>query len=712
MNLEPQTSLNPAEAQSPGTEAQMEMPGMETPEQEDQEVLVQRLLDERNIAKGLDDDKLTEIGKNCFEAFDKDMQSRQQWEKNQDEAIKMSLLYKENKNYPWPGASNVKFPLISTAAMQFSARAYPSLVPSDGKIVKAKVVGADPQGQKALKANRIEKHMSYQIMDEMQEWEEDMDRLLITAAIVGVGFKKTYFDSKKGRNVSKFVHPKDLVVNYWATSLDDAPRVSEILIMSKRDVTTRVRDGRFLDVDLGDPSIHAFQVEEKFDKSNKLIQPQEDESTPYKIIEQHTFLDLDDDGYSEPYIVTFEYRSHKVLRITARYEAKGIKVNDKKQVTEIEPLQYYTKFPFIPAPDGSFYDIGFGLLLGAMNESVNTLINQLVDAGTLSNLQSGFLGKGLRLRMGDQKFQPGEWKYVNSTGDDLKKSIFPLPVREPSPVLFQLLQLMISAGRDLASIAEIFTGKMPGQNTPAYTTRETVEQGMKLFTAIYKRMFRALGQEFRKLYRLNAIYLEHQQEVAVLSEPISMTDYDEDTVDVIPAADPNASSDNEKMAKFQHVLQLMGLGTLDPIQVTVYGLQAAEVPQFERLLRQGPPPPSPEQQQMQMEAQLEQAQANHKMQIEEMKMKLKAATDAQKAQLEAQMGEMKLKFMAIEAGLKAQGQQQDMQAKQAMNQQNVQANAVKNQQALAHADEAHKQKMRTQQHGQNAGKGKNSGKKS
>ena len=189
-------------------------------------------------------------------------------------------------------------------------------------------------------------------------------------------------------------------------------------------------------------------------------QPQQDPGTPYEFLEQHRWEDLDGDGYKEPYIITVHKETKKVVRIVANYFESSIKRNTKGEILDIKPETYFTKYSFIPSPDGGFYDIGFGVLLGPLNESVNTLINQLLDSGHLSTLQSGFIGKGLRIRMGDNRFTPGEWKAVNATGVDLKQQIVPLPTREPSAVLFQLMGSLITSGKELASVAEIFVGKM------------------------------------------------------------------------------------------------------------------------------------------------------------------------------------------------------------------------------------------------------------
>ena len=417
-----------------------------------------------NIADHLTDEQLAQIGNECKTGFDLDLASREEWEQDLDSWTMLAMQIRERKSFPWANASNIKYPLLSIASMQFNARAYPSLIPADGKIVKGKIIGNDPDGSKGDKATRVAEYMSYQFMHEMDGWDEEMDKLLMMLPIVGTVFKKTYWDGGIKTIKSTLVLPKNLVVNNSALSLETAERASEMIELSPRLLEERKRQEVFLNVDLGSPIA-----------KNSVS----DETTPYNLIEQHTYLDLDEDGYREPYIVTFQKETGKVVRITARYEQDGITLDDKKKVVRIEPTQYYTKYSFVPNPDGSFYDVGFGVLLGPLNESVNTLINQLVDAGTLSNMQSGFIGKGLRIKMGENKFQPGEWKPVASTGSDLKNQIVPLPAKEPSSVLFQLMGSLITSGKELASVAEIFVGKMPGQNTPATTTMATIEQGMK-----------------------------------------------------------------------------------------------------------------------------------------------------------------------------------------------------------------------------------------
>ena len=644
---------------------------------------IEVFLESNNIAENLKDEELVAIGSEAKRGFDADLASRKDWDAAVEEYIKLAKQIAEVKTYPWKGASNVKYPLLSTAAMQFAARAYPSLVPSDRKVVKGRPIGKDQDGMKTKTAEAVSIYMSWQIMDEMEGWEEDMDKLLIMLPVVGVMFKKTYWDSVKKVNCSKLVLPKNLVVDYWAKSLKDAERVSEILELSERKVKERIQGGIWKDIELGQAPIPV-------DANNA---PQADDITPYEFVEQHTFLDLDDDGYKEPYVVTFQRTSGKVVRIVARYDQNTMIMNGD-DIAMIEPIQYYTKFGFIPSPDGSFYDIGFGVLLGPINESVNTLINQLIDSGHMASLQSGFLGKGLRLGLGDRTFKPNEWKVVNATGDDLKKQIVPLPTKEPSKVLFELMGSLITSGKELASVAEIFVGKMPGQNTPATTTMATIEQGMKVFTAVYKRIYRSLSEEFAKLYRLNSLYLNKETYVDVVDMEIGPDDFNVKNNNIFPGADPTSISATERLMKAQGLMELMPSGVLNPVKVVERILEAQEQPNWKELLikevaetGQAPQKPDPKMLEMEMKGKLEQG-----------KFQLKAQEMDRKAQLESQSAQAQLAMKAQDHQLTMQAKAQEIQlsAAEANHKQKIfsaEANA-KMIQDLQHKEVAHQVDMR------------------
>lgn len=642
-----------------------------------------------NVAEKLSKEKLIEIGAKVVAGYESDLKSRAPWEKDLEKWTKLALQVVEDKTFPWRNAANVKYPLVSTACMQFNARAYPTLVPSDGQIVKCRVIGADPAGEKAQRAWRVSRHMSWQCMEEMEDWDENMDKLLLILPITGTVFKKIYFDNSKQRNESKLIMPTDLVVNYWTKDLNTSERVTEVFFMSKRLVEERKREGLYLNnVNLGDPS--GEEDLKKNIKDNSSIDI--DETTNYQLLEQHRYLDLDEDGYDEPYVVIVDKASSQVLRIAPRFDDKSVFLDDKDKVVKIIPETYYEKFSFVPNPDGGFYDIGFGRLLGSINSSVDSAINQLLDAGTLNNLQSGFISKGLRIKMGESGFSPGEWKAVNATSDDLKKGIFPLPTKEPSAVLMSLLQFLVQSGKELASVAEIFVGKMPGQNTPATTTMASIEQGMKVFTAVYKRVYRSLKREFRRLYRLNKKYLNPETYIDIIDEQIPQSDYEGSDNDIIPAADPNATAAQEKQQKAQFLMQLLGLGTLNPIQVTAYILDAYEIPNKEQFIIQQPqgnPEVEAKQQEAQMKMQLAQTQAQHKMQVEELKAKISMAEAEQKMALERQKAELDIKYKQIEAQLEAR-------IAQATHEQTMQQQADTHNMSIITGAQSHMQKMQMQ----------------
>lgn len=697
--------MNQGEVNPQDTEDVGEPLSQDTPQEESSEppppvgVSLRAKLESINLAETMDEKELQELSSQCKLGFDRDLESRDEWETNLGEWTKLALQIKEQKNYPWDKASNVKYPLLSVASMQFNARAYPALVPSTGKLVNGRVIGKDPDGLKAEKAKRISDYMDYQLTDEMEDWEEDMDRLLIMLPIIGTCFKKTYWDSVRKINCSSLILPKNLVVNYWTKTLDTSERVSEMIEVSPRILKERQMSGIYLaDVELGQPTVY-------IDKTASNV-PAQDETTPYIFIEQHTYFDMDEDGYAEPYIVTFDRDSGKILRVVARFDNKGIYLDGEGKLQKIRPLQYYTKYSFIPNPEGGFYDLGFGHLLGPLNESVNTLINQLIDAGSLSNLQSGFLGKGIRLKLGETRFQPGEWKTVNATADDLKKQIFPLTFKEPSNVLFQLMGSLITSGKELASVAEIFTGKMPGQNTPATTTMATIEQGMKVFTAVYKRIFRSLTKEYKKLFYLNNTYLNPQTYFAVLDTTIDPSDFDDSNYDVCPAADPGAVTQSERLMKAQGLLELLPLGTIDPMEVTMRVLEAQEQPNWQKLIpglvETGQPtpkqaPPDPKLMEMQMKGQLEQQKAQVKAQEAEFKSqlaqrdqlfqeKMSGAAAAQDMVIKAQMAK-------LDEAIAIHKQKIFSAAEEAKLIQAVQHKQVTHVQEMRHADElAQKQK--------------------
>lgn len=570
-----------------------------------------------NIADRLDTTELARIGQKVLDEYEIDESSRSDWITNTEKAMKLAKQVAEEKSYPWPKAANVKYPIITSAAIQFSARAYPSIV-AGNDVVKCGVTGADPDNAKASRAQRVSEHMSYQLLTEMAEWEDDQDRQLIVLSIVGTDFKKTYFDAELGRNRSIRIPAKNIVVNNDAKSLETASRITELFTLYPYEVTEKVNLG-------------IYREDEYY------LSETDDEYCPIDFIEQHCRLDLDDDDYPEPYIVTVHKDSGKVARIVACFqpddvllvdEGKTEKITLKQydsapqgqayeyigdseesaaqfpqgamaakpreyRVAKIAPTQYYTKFGFIPDPDGGFYDLGLGILLNPLNESINTTLNQLLDAGHLANTGGGFIGRGLRMKRGDTRFRPGEYKPVDVTGDNVRNNIIPLTFPGPSPVLFQLLGMLIQAAREISSTSEIMAGDSQMAMAQPTTVMALIEQGQMVYSAVYKRIHRALSSEFKKLYRLNSIYLEKQTYFTVLDDQkaIARDDYAMGDMDVKPVSDPKMATDQQKLARANFLNQFTQDPFFNPMEIRRRMLEAAQIEDIETLLQppqQGP----------------------------------------------------------------------------------------------------------------------------
>lgn len=597
-----------------------------------------------NLADKFSEDDLKRIGAAVWEGYEHDKASRSLWEKRTESAMDLALQIQKDKNFPWPNCSNVAFPLVTIAVMQFHARAYPAIIQGT-EVVKCRIIGQDDDGKKRARADRISTHMSYQVLEEDTSWEEQHDRLLINFAVVGTSFIKTYYAGSKKHNVSELVTAKDLVVNYWAKSIEECARKTHVIPLSRNEVHERVLRGTFRDIleeawYLTGSQMPASSATIKSDYRAGTSTPQQDATTPLQVLEQHCALDLDGDGYAEPYIVTIDSSSQAVLRIVTRFEREediervtgGAR---KGQIISIRPMEYFTKYGFIPSPDGGIYDIGFGVLTGPLNESVNSLVNQLIDGGTMSNGGGGFLGRGAKIRGGAYTFSPFEWKRVDSTGDDLHKSIVPLQVREPSGVLLQLLSLLINYTNRISGSTDMMAGENPGQNTPAETSRTMVEQGAKIYSAIFKRTWRSMREEFKKLYLLNAIYMDPMHHFGESGAFAMKEDYLGDPSAIIPVADPHISSEQERL---QQAIALKQAAMSTPgynLQEVEHRYLAALRVQGVQLVYPGPDkvPPLPNPKMMVENAKLE----GKKLQIQAQQMEFVMALEEEKKVNEAQI---------------------------------------------------------------------------
>jgi chaperonin GroES len=533
-----------------------------------------------NLASRFSEDDLRRLGAWCQAGFLRDNATRLNWRKRMQAALDLAQQTVKEKTFPWAGAANVAFPLVTIAAMQFHARAYPAIV-NGSELVKYRVLKYDSTPEDVERGRKICEIMNTQLLEDDISWEEQEDRLLLVTSIVGTTFKKTYHITSEARNVSELVLPQDLVLDYFAKSVEDCQRKTHIIPVFRNDVYEKVQMGVYLDVlEAGwyksMPTVVQDENSAAVNQREGTTPPMEaDETTPFLFHEQHCWIDLDKDGYAEPYIVTYESTSQAVVRIVARFDREeDIERRSDKKIIRIAATEYFTKRGFIPSPDGGIMDIGFGMLLGPINESVNTIFNQLIDAGTMMTTAGGFLGRGAKIRGGSFTFSPNAWLRVDSTGEDLSKSIVPLPVREPSAVLFQLLGLLIEYANRIAAATETLAGENPGQNTPASTTQAMVEQGMKIYAAIFKRQWRGLKEEFKKLYKLNAVFLERTRRQYFLGDPNR----------VVPAADPNIASDQQRYQQALTVKQAaMATPGYDPAAVEKFFLKSLKVEDIDTL---------------------------------------------------------------------------------------------------------------------------------
>lgn len=598
-----------------------------------------------NVNGLLTKDQSKAIGRICKEGYIQDRMSRYGWERQNREAYKLALQMSEEKTTPWEGASNVKHPLITIATLQWASRAYSGLV-SAPDIVRCKVQGEDQDGKKAARANRVSEHMNFQLIEQDEPWEEEHDKALMTLPITGCTFKKTTKHPTGGYPVGQHVLPFDLVMDYHAKSVESCERKTHRYNLWPREIrerqllgdyTTHDLDTRAVEPEFYDPSQSISDERQGIERTS--------EDGPRLTLEQHCYFDFDGDGYPEPYIVTLDFASGLVHRIVNRFrttyteqslkveglqvQLQGAKTPEEVEeiqrgiialrketpvVVRIDPSEHFTKYAFIPSPDGGIYDLGFGVLLGPLNRAVDTLINELVDSGKLQNQSSGFIGKGAKIKGGRLRFGFGEWKKVDVAGATLKESIVPLPVNTPSPVLFQLLGLLITYGEKTASVTDAMTGESPGQNTPAYGFQQMLQQGMAVYSGIFKRVFRAMRSEFRLRYKLNALYLSPMEYFSLIDgkdEKIFQSDYQGDPKDIRPVADPNTVISQEKTQKVsmiaERAMQVPGYNKPKVERLLLESMQIEDVDELYPLDEQGQPkiqePPPPDFQLKSMEEQ-------------------------------------------------------------------------------------------------------------
>ena len=504
-----------------------------------------------NLAEFLEDGILDPLGLKLIDSYNEYKESRADWEDSYREGLDLLGFKYQRRTQPFRGASGVNHPVLAEAVTQFQAQAYKELLPADGP-VRTQILG-DVTTPKEDQATRVKDFMNYQIMDQMKEYEPEFDQMLFYLPLSGSTFKKVYYDDLLGRAVSKFVPAEDLVVPYSATSLDDAESIIHIVKISENELRKQQVSGFYKDIELGTPPVTENQLEDKkLELEGITKNSQEDQYTMYEI---HTDLDLE--GYEDvdeegeptgiklPYIITVAEVNSKILSIRRNYDV---------QDTMKKKKNYFVQFKFLPGT--GFYGFGLIHMIGGLTRTATAALRQLLDAGTLANLPAGFKSRGVRIRDDAQPLQPGEFRDVDSPTGAISDQFMQLPFKGPNQTLLQLMGVCVQAGQRFASIADSQVGDM-NQAAAVGTTVALLERGSRVMSAIHKRLYVGLKEEFKLLAEVFKTYLPpvYPYDVPGASREVKVQDFD-DKIDILPVADPNIFSQTQRISMAQTQLQL------------------------------------------------------------------------------------------------------------------------------------------------------------
>jgi len=494
----------------------------------------------KNMAEDMDDRVLGKISSTLVAEYKKDVISRKDWSDSYTRGLDLLGFKYVDMTRPFKGSASVHHPLLAEAVTQFQAQAYKELLPSDGP-VRVRVMGVEDPA-KMDQATRVQDFMNYMLMEKMEEYTPDFDQLLFYLPLAGSAFKKIYYDEIMQRAVSKFVPAEDIVVPYYATDLQDCERITHVIKMGENELLKKMKGGFYRDVDIKPAQPEQSQIEKEYQKIEG-ITPTGQDKYDHTILEMHVDLNLEEFEFEDPdkevkipYIVTIDEGSGEVLSIYRNYNP-----DDELKVRK----NYFVHFKFLPGL--GFYGFGLIHMIGGLTRTATQALRQLLDAGTLSNLPAGFKSRGIRIRDDDQPFQPGEFRDVDAPGGNIKDQFQMLPFKEPSSTLFQLLGFVVGAGQKFAAITDMAVG-LDEQNRSVGSTIAILERGSRVMTAIHKRCYYAMRQEFRMLGKVFGEYLPpfYPYSVYGADQAVKQTDFD-DRVDVIPVADPNVFSMSQRV---------------------------------------------------------------------------------------------------------------------------------------------------------------------
>ena len=500
-----------------------------------------------NLAETLDDGQLAELAGDLVGEFDEDVNSRRDWVQTYVDGLELLGMKIEDRTEPWPGACGVYHPLLAEAAVKFQAETMMETFPAQGP-VRTKVIGKETPAKRDA-AMRVQEDMNHQLTDVMVEYRPEHERMLWGLGLAGNAFKKVYYDPSLGRQVAMYVTADDVVVPYGASSLETAERVTHVMRKTPNELKKLQRDGFYREVELGEPTNTLDEIEKKIAEKLGFRAETDDR---YKLLEMHVDLVIEDDRYRDdedadvalPYVVTIDKASETILSIRRNWDP-----DDKKKLKR----NHFVHYSYVPG--FGFYAFGLIHLIGAFAKSGTSIIRQLVDAGTLSNLPGGFKTKGLRVKGDDTPISPAEWRDVDVASGTMRDNIMPLPYKEPSGVLYQLLGTIVEEGRKFAGAADMKVSDMSGQ-APVGTTLAILERTLKMMSAVQARVHYAMRQEFKLLKGIIRDYTPDQYpyEPEEGSRKAKKADYD--SVEVIPVSDPNAATMAQKIVQYQAVIQL------------------------------------------------------------------------------------------------------------------------------------------------------------
>jgi len=508
---------------------------------------------EENLAEYLDPATLNEISSELLSSYQDDVDSRENWYETFRDGLELLGIENDPRSEPFEGASGVYHPLLAEAATHFQAQAYKELLPANGP-VDTKIMGAsnDP---KAMQANRVKDFMNFQLMYKMEEYDPEMDQMLFYLPLAGSAFKKCYYDPTMGRVVSRFIKAEDLVVPYTATDLHTSPRITHRMTMTENDLRKLQLSGFYTDEEMSRPSYSEQEdpVQQKIDEIDGVSRT--GRQADYTLLEFHAELDIEGfehtdkngeaTGLAIPYIITICKDNNRVLSVRRNYVE-----NDPMR----KKIEYFTHYKFLPGL--GFYGFGLIHMIGGVTKSATAILRQLIDAGTLANLPAGFKARGLNIQRSDDPVQPGEWRDVDTPGGTIRDAFMPLPFKEPSPALAQLMGVLVESGQRFAAVMDNQTGDA-NSNAPVGTTVALLEKGQKVISAIHKRLHYAQRSEFKILKRLFGEYLppEYPYQVQGAQQTVFATDFN-NSVDVIPVCDPNIFSTTQRIILAQTQLQM------------------------------------------------------------------------------------------------------------------------------------------------------------